>query len=41
MVGHLLQYHPVFIRVLQMVEVGDLGTLVYVLKSIFLRDSSC
>ena len=35
MVGHLLQYHPVFIRVLQMVEVGDLGNLLYMYSNRF------
>ena len=35
MVGHLLQDHPVFIRVLQMVEVGDLGNLLYMYSNRF------
>lgn len=30
MVGHLLQYHPVFARLLDMVRQGDLGTLKYI-----------
>lgn len=30
MVGHLLQYHPVFARLRDMVRQGDLGTLQYV-----------
>ncbi|MCC7410763.1 MAG: Gfo/Idh/MocA family oxidoreductase [Gammaproteobacteria bacterium] len=30
MVGHLLQYHPVFVRLKQMVAAGELGRLEYV-----------
>ena len=30
MVGHLLQYHPVFVKLRTMVENGDLGTIQYV-----------
>jgi predicted dehydrogenase len=30
MVGHLLQYHPIYLRLRQMVEAGDLGRLLYV-----------
>lgn len=30
MVGHLLQYHPVYIKLREMVEAGELGRLLYV-----------
>jgi UDP-2-acetamido-3-amino-2,3-dideoxy-glucuronate N-acetyltransferase len=30
MVGHLLQYHPIFVRLLELVEAGELGQLHYV-----------
>jgi UDP-2-acetamido-3-amino-2,3-dideoxy-glucuronate N-acetyltransferase len=30
MVGHLLQYHPIFVRVRELVEAGELGRLNYV-----------
>jgi UDP-2-acetamido-3-amino-2,3-dideoxy-glucuronate N-acetyltransferase len=29
MIGHLLQYHPVFVKLLKMVRAGELGTLQY------------
>ncbi len=35
MVGHLLQYHPVFVRLLQMVEAGTLGNLLYMYSNRF------
>lgn len=30
MVGHLLQYHPIYIKLREMVEAGELGRLLYV-----------
>lgn len=30
MIGHLLQYHPVFVKLLAMVRAGELGTLQYI-----------
>jgi UDP-2-acetamido-3-amino-2,3-dideoxy-glucuronate N-acetyltransferase len=33
MVGHLLQYHPVFIKLIAMVRAGDLGKIHYVSSS--------
>src|SRR5690606_3290929 len=30
MVGHLLQYHPIFVRLQEMVGAGELGTLRYI-----------
>lgn len=30
MIGHLLQYHPIFVKLLEMVRAGELGTLQYV-----------
>jgi UDP-2-acetamido-3-amino-2,3-dideoxy-glucuronate N-acetyltransferase len=30
MIGHLLQYHPVFVKLLTMVRAGELGTLQYI-----------
>jgi len=30
MVGHLLQYHPIFIRLKQLVQTGDLGRINYI-----------
>lgn len=33
MVGHLLQYHPIFIRLKEMIGNGDLGTIKYLASS--------
>jgi predicted dehydrogenase len=33
MVGHLLQYHPMFIRLKQMIENGELGNVKYIASS--------
>ena len=36
MVGHLLQYHPIFKTVLKMIKKGDIGEINYIYSSFML-----